>query len=309
MEQIADGIRQIDTMLGGRIGITAAHLVSGERPALVDTGAETSAETVRTVLEEAGMAPGDLAWIVLTHIHLDHCGGSGRLAAAFPDATVVVHPIGVRHLIDPARLVTGSQAVYGELAPLYGGLQPIPEERIQPADDGGAVELGGGRRLRFLHTPGHARHHCSVLDEQTGTLLAGDALGVRFTDSGLYPTLPPADVDVANALASLERLAEIGPTVLCVSHFGPVPDPAEEIAVAGERIAIIGEAARAAVEAGGDEAAVAAAMERALPLKPIVAEPQALDRWRWLDWNANNASGMHRWATRTLAAEAEGGGG
>jgi glyoxylase-like metal-dependent hydrolase (beta-lactamase superfamily II) len=148
-----------------------------------------------------------------------------------------------------------------------------------------------------------------VLDEQTGTVLAGDALGVRFTDSGLYPTLPPADVDVASGLASLERLAEIGPTTLCVSHFGRVPDPAEEIAVAGERMTIIGEAARGAVEAGGDEAAVAAAMERVLPLKPTVAEPQALDRWRWLDWNANNAAGMHRWATRTLAGEAEAGGG
>ena len=201
--QVAPGITMIDTLLGGVEGITAAYLLAAPSPALVETGAQTSAGTVLDALAAMGMAPDDLAWIVLTHIHLDHCGGVGDLAATFPRATVVVHRRGARHLADPDRLVSASAAVYGDLAPLYGGLRAVPEDRIMAVEDGQLISLGGSRELVMREALGHARHHMAVLDEATGTLMAGDALGVQFTGAGLYQALPPPDIDIDRSLATL----------------------------------------------------------------------------------------------------------
>lgn len=298
MHEIASGVVSIDTLLGGRPGITAAHLVTGPRPALVDTGAQTSVAAVRDALAELGLGPGDLAWIVLTHVHLDHCGGTGAIAAAFPEARVVVHRRGVRHLIDPARLVAGSRAVYAERAPLYGDLDPTPAERIDEAPHGHRVPVGPGRDLLMLETLGHARHHMSVLDEATGTVLAGDALGVRMGGGGLYPSLPPPDVDFAAAQASLARLAEVRPTTLAVSHFGAVPDPAEAIATAQDQYRRIEEAVRPAWRADPSREAVARAVERVLPFEETVGAPEALERWRSLGWADANIDGYVGWAER-----------
>ena len=113
VHEVAPGIAMVDTLLGGMEGVTSAYLVSGDRPALVDAGARTTAQTVRDALAAAGLGPADLAWIVLTHVHLDHCGATGILAEAFPGARVVVHRRGARHLSEPGRLVAGSAAVYG----------------------------------------------------------------------------------------------------------------------------------------------------------------------------------------------------
>jgi glyoxylase-like metal-dependent hydrolase (beta-lactamase superfamily II) len=303
---LADGLELIDTRLGGVDRITAAFLVRGERPALVETGARTSAATVREALTAAGLGSGDLAWIVLTHIHLDHCGGTGLLARDFPGATVVVHRRGARHLADPERLVAASFAVYGEeMAPLYGGLDPVAMERIVAAEDGQRVPLGPGRELVMLETLGHARHHMSVLDEATGTMLAGDALGVRFGAGGLYQALPPPDVDIERGIASLRRLALLRPEALVPSHFGPVPDPAAFLEEAERQQRAMGEAALGAWRASGTATAVATALEAALPLEATVHDPAAIERWRMLRWLPNNAAGLTAWA----AAQSDGGAG
>ena len=180
MHEVAPGITMIDTLLAGWPGVTAAYLVEGHRPAIVDPGARTSAPALRAALDARGLGPRDLAWIVLTHVHLDHCGSTGILAQAFPRARVVVHERGARHLAEPGRLVAGSAAVYGRRWSLYGLLDRTPEERIVAAADGHRVDVGAGRSLVMLATPGHARHHMSVLDEATGTVMAGDAVGVRM---------------------------------------------------------------------------------------------------------------------------------
>ncbi len=287
----------IDTLLGGVEGITAAYLVAAPSPALVETGAQTSAGTVLDALAAMGMAPDDLAWIVLTHIHLDHCGGVGDLAATFPRATVVVHGRGARHLADPDRLVSASAAVYGDLAPLYGGLRAVPEDRIMAVEDGQVISLGGSRELVMREALGHARHHMAVLDEATGTLMAGDALGVQFTGAGLYQALPPPDIDIDRSLATLRLLADLAPETLLLGHYGPVPDAQEAFAVATAQQAALAGPVREAWRAGGIDA-VAAAVERVLPFAETVDDQVAVRRWTDLRWVENTVAGLADWAER-----------
>ena len=299
MIEFAPSIRIIDTLLGGRPGVTGCYLVRGERTAIVDPGAQTSAGTVRAALEGEGIGPDDLDHIVLTHIHLDHCGGTGDLAAAFPRAQVHVHGRGVRHLADPERLVTASHAVYGDMAEVYGGLAPTPADRIVEAPDGHVVDLGGGVSLTMYETPGHARHHMSVLETGAGSLMAGDALGVELGDAGLYPSTPPSDVDVAAARESISRLRALAPTTVGVAHFGPPTAGAEAFEVADELWSRMGAAALEGFRAGGaDEAARRVAQD--VPMESVVAEGPGRDLWEWLGWHRDNLDGLSAWADRQI---------
>ena len=300
----ADDIVVMDTLLGGWPGVTAAYLVPGESPALVETGARTSAETVREALVALGMGPDDLAWIVLTHIHLDHCGGTGDLARAFPRARVVVHPRGVRHLGSPERLVTASAAVYGALAPVIGGLEPTAEDRIVPAEDGHRVRVGPGRDLTLLDAPGHARHHMIVVDEATGTVMAGDALGVKLDGGGLYPAVPPPEFDLDASRATLRRIAAARPLRLLIGHFADPGPPEEMLATAERQQALVAGAAERAWRREGTVAAVDRAIRMTLPPEGQVGEGPALERLRSLGWIENNTTGLAKWAGERVAAEA-----
>ena len=286
----------------------AAVLVPGPQPAIVDVGAQTSADIVAGAMEEIGIGPSDLAWIVLTHVHLDHCGASGDLARRFPSARVVVHRRGVRHLVDPRRLVEASAAVYGPLASLYGGLEPVPQERVIEAPDGHVVDVGGGRTLRMIETLGHARHHMSVFDEQTGALMAGDALGVRFPGSGPYPAAPPPDIDIDRWLASVDRLSELRPTEAYLGHFGPVPNASEHIAQFRAQLVACDAAARSTLPEPTSER-VGASLQATLPIERQVRDERAIERWRRLRWDTANFDGLAQWAASLVpdpAAESEG---
>jgi glyoxylase-like metal-dependent hydrolase (beta-lactamase superfamily II) len=303
VQTVAPGVSLIDTLLHGHPGVTGTILVAGDRPAIVDTGPETSASVLLRGLREAGLGPDDLAWIVLTHVHLDHCGGTGAVAAAFPKARIVVHRRGVKHLIDPGRLVAGSAAVYRDKANLYGGLGPVPEDRIVEAPDGHRVPIGPGHDLVMIEAMGHARHHMAVLDEGSGTLVAGDALGMRLPNAGLYPTLPPSDIDIALGRATVARLAETKPTTVCVGHFGVSPDPGWTLATADDQWRIAGEAAAAGWAEGGHEG-VRRELLRRLPPEELIAEPAALATLARLGWLDDNVDGLAGWAESHAAAEA-----
>src|SRR4029453_16181415 len=174
LDALPDGITGIDTYMGGASEITAGFLVAGERPALIETGPWKGAGAIANGVARAGLDPADLAWIVVTHIHLDHAGGVGDLVRTFPNATVVVHPPGARPLGDPARLVASPARVYGPLMDtVYGGLTPVEAARIKAAEDEEVIDLGG-RRLELLHAPGHAKHHVAVFEPDLGALFAGD---------------------------------------------------------------------------------------------------------------------------------------
>lgn len=299
MSTVAPGITQIDTLLGGWEGVTAAWLVAGDNPALVETGSFTSADAVRGALADIGMGPGDLAWIVLTHIHLDHCGGTGTLAAHFPNAQVVVHPRGARHLAQPERLVTASMAVYGELGPVIGGLDATPEERITTADDGYVVPISPGRDLVMFHAPGHARHHAIVVDGATGTVMAGDALGVQLLGGGLYPAVPPPEFDLDATISTLARIRDLRAERLLLGHFGSPGDPDEALDRAERLQTRAAEAARAAWADSGTVEAVDRAVRVAIPPEEEVGPGTALDRLEAMGWIANNAAGLAKWAADT----------
>jgi glyoxylase-like metal-dependent hydrolase (beta-lactamase superfamily II) len=294
----------LDAMMAGVPGITSVYLVPGPSPAVVDTGPRTSAPAVMAALAAHGLGPEDLAWIVLTHVHLDHCGASGLLVRAFPRARVVVHPRGARHLVSPERLVASAAAVYGERASIYGGLDPVPEERVVSAPDGHRIPVGPGRDLVAVEAPGHARHHMALLDEATGTLMAGDALGVRVAGSPpLFPAVPPPDFDLDVALATLGRLAAIGPDRVGLGHFGLVPRPgAAVIAEAAEQQRAIAETALRAWRAGGAREPVAAAVDAVTPLSDDVLGAAAVQAYRRFGWPDANVDGLLDWARRADGA-------
>jgi glyoxylase-like metal-dependent hydrolase (beta-lactamase superfamily II) len=286
-------VLQIDTMLAGVPGMTGAHLIRAEQPALIDCGTQTSAHTVHAALSDAGLGPDDLAWLVLTHVHLDHCGAAGDLAREFPSATVVVHPRGARHLVDPSRLVAGTHALFGRLSPAIGGLEPIDESRVIEAGDGQVIPLGGGRSLRAVWAPGHARHHMALLEQSEGILFAGDAVGVQMGGGEMYPTIPPPEYDLDAGLASLDVLEGLDPERMYVSHFGPVDDPGESLDLGRRAQSAMGQAAREAhAWAPGDLEALHRAVDEAWPPDEALRTPEALTRWTAFNWLDNNLLGL-----------------
>jgi glyoxylase-like metal-dependent hydrolase (beta-lactamase superfamily II) len=263
-------------------------------------------DTVRSALAAAGLGPEELRWLVLTHIHLDHAGGIGDLAQAFPAATVVVHERGARHLADPSRLVDSAARVYGPLLDnLYGRMLAVPQDRLVAAGDGHRVDLGQGRRLVLVDSPGHAKHHHAVLHEPTGTLLVGDAVGVRLPDMPvLRPAVPPPDFDLEQAVGSLHRFAALRPERLVLTHYGPVADPLGTLAEAEETlhgwVDVADRVMRESDDAGVEDVAAALADAFAAPLERAPAEMR--DKLETLNGVHSNAAGITRYLQQRRAA-------
>jgi len=298
---LGSDVYQIDTRMAGYQGITAGYLIRSSRPCLVETGTSTSAPVVRAALAALGIAPADLATVVVTHIHLDHAGGAGDIAAMFPTARVVVHEKGARHLADPGRLMASARMVYGDaLDVLFGEMVPVDADRLRTLDDVGVVDLGDGRRLESYYSPGHARHHVGLVDSANGDLYVGDAAGVYIPETGdLRPATPPPDFDPEVALASIARFASLGPSRLLFSHYGPVSDVASTLERSAEEISVWTEHTRAARGAGMDldhavEAVRQRTLSRYLSLAPD-ADPAVAEKFERLSGAAANVGGIWHW--------------
>jgi glyoxylase-like metal-dependent hydrolase (beta-lactamase superfamily II) len=296
--EIAPGVIEIDTRLGGWERITAGYLITGDAPVLVETGSQSSVPALLDALAALGVDPGELAGIAVTHIHLDHAGGVGDVARAFPQATVYVHQRGARHLVDPAKLVSSAAMVYGDLLDsLYGRLTPTEAERVHVLEDGEqiAVSANGSRTLTAVDSPGHAKHHLALHDSDSGLLFAGDAVGVRLPDAGiLRPATPPPDFDLDQALASLRKFADRSPAGIALAHYGLVPDPAEILDEAAETLTQWAEVAEAAWRNGEDIAAALDARFGRPPDHHDVA-PEVWERLDTLNGIHSNAAGFQRW--------------
>ncbi|GAC1444144.1 MAG: MBL fold metallo-hydrolase [Mycobacteriales bacterium] len=296
---LGGAVHLIDTRMGGYDGITAAYLIASDRPALVETGAALSADVVIAALAGLGVGAQDLATIVVTHIHLDHAGGVGTLAAAFPNAEVVVHERGARHLVAPGRLVASARRVYGEVMDtVFGDLLPTPAERVRALADVGAVDLGGGRSLRSHWSPGHASHHVGLLDSQTNDLYVGDAAGIYVPEADqVKPATPPPDFDLALALASIQGFRRLRPDRLLFSHYGPVTAVDETLDASVEELELWVEMTREGRRQGLDlDHAVAAVRDRTRErYAAIGADPALRAKYEVLNSDQANVSGILRW--------------
>ena len=305
---LGNDVFQIDTRMAGYEGITAGYLIRGSRPCLVETGTAPSAPVVRDALASLGVGAADLASVVVTHIHLDHAGGVGDIAAMYPAAEIVVHQKGARHLADPTRLMASAKMVYGDaLDRLFGAMAPVPADRIRAVDETGVVDLGDGRRLSSHYSPGHARHHVGLIDSLSGDLYVGDAAGVYIPDTGdLRPATPPPDFDLGVALASLQLFAALAPTRLLFSHYGPAVDVPGILSRSAEELSVWVSETRAARSAGLDlDHAVAMVRDRTVSRYASLAagaDPGVAAKFERISGAASNVGGIWRWLEKTEGA-------
>lgn len=231
LTHFAHGITAVDTEYV-RPQMDASHvIVHRGRAAIVDTGHNGAVPLILAALEELEVAPADVEYLFLTHVHLDHAGGAGALMRALPRATAVVHPRGAQHMIDPGKLIAGTRAVYGDALydSLYGEILPIARERLVITQEGQRFELLD-RVFECVHTPGHALHHQAIVDHGAGSVFTGDTFGVSYRDfdtargAWIMPTTTPTQFDPVQLKSSLDKIMSFKPRRLYLTHYSEVGD-------------------------------------------------------------------------------------
>lgn len=218
----SSGIEVIDLGYMDTPMVIASFVLEGESGlTLIETGPTTTVPNLESGLRAAGYGLADVGRIIVTHIHLDHSGGAGAILRNHSRIRLSVHPLGAPHLIDPARLLSSAERVYGDqLDRLFGEVISVPEDRVDVLADGETM-ASGGRSLRILFTPGHASHHVAILDEATGTLFAGDVAGARIPGNDLVvPTTTPPELDPEAWAGSIDAIRDAAPARLALTHFG-----------------------------------------------------------------------------------------
>ncbi len=306
VEQLPDGVLALDTLTAGMTKVTAGYLLQTPRPTLVECGPAVSIGSVIAGLRAVGMDPDDLAHLVLSHIHLDHAGGAGDIARAFPNATIVCSAVGARHMVEPERLNASSKRVYGPLYDsVYGPCTPIGAERILAVDGHLDLDLGGGRRLELFDAPGHAKHHIGIFDPDTGDLFVGDSVGVKMPGmSVIRPATPPPDFDHVLAQRTLDSYVQRSPSRVHLAHYGLVGPPSEALAEAKERLDLWVQTAEEGWGQDHDLEHVVETLGRRFgdEIAPDPADPDAVGRVELLSGIRSNAMGL----TRYLQMRSEG---
>jgi glyoxylase-like metal-dependent hydrolase (beta-lactamase superfamily II) len=213
--------------------LDAIHfIVEKGRVAFIDTGTHDSVPRMLEALSRLGLGAEAIDYVIPTHVHLDHAGGAGLLMQRAPNATLVIHPRGAGHMIDPSKLWAGTVAVYGEERARrdYGELVPVPRERVIEAPDGASVSLAG-RELVFLDTPGHAKHHFCVWDQAARALFTGDTFGCSYRElddaqgrAFMFASTTPTQFDPPALRASIDRLLALKPEAIYVTHYSRLTD-------------------------------------------------------------------------------------
>lgn len=204
-------------------------LIDGSEAAFIDNNTALSVPRLLDALKHKGLSPEQVRYIIITHVHLDHAGGTSTLLAHCKNATVIAHPKAKRHIVDPSKLVASAMAVYGEeqFKKLYGSILPIPEERVKEMSDREELQFGSGKDLGFLHTRGHANHHFCIYEPETQSVFTGDAFGLRYpaiSEKFIFPSTSPTDFNFTEAIRSLDTILTTGARCAYLTHFGQVED-------------------------------------------------------------------------------------
>ncbi|WP_100012280.1 MBL fold metallo-hydrolase [Lentibacillus sediminis] len=236
---------------------TGSYVIAEEALTIVETGPSPSVKFVKQGLEQLGYTLDQVRYIIVTHVHLDHAGGAGLLAKECPNAQVVVHPRGERHLADPRKLAAGARAIYGEsFSDLFDPVLPVPEERLLVKGQGDILEIGPSCSLKFLDTPGHAKHHFSIYDPISNGMFTGDTAGIRYEqliEEGIdlfLPTTSPNHFDPEAMQASIDRFAAMDLDRIYFGHFGMTVNPADALEKVSIWLKVFVEEGRKAVEEG-----------------------------------------------------------
>jgi glyoxylase-like metal-dependent hydrolase (beta-lactamase superfamily II) len=308
----APGITGVDTGLAGQRQLNSVFVIAALEPALVETGPGADEPVVVAALERLGLDSSDLAHVIVTHIHLDHAGGAGALLQRYPHATIWVHERGAPHLADPARLIASTARTYGEarMQSFFGDTLPIDAARIRSVADGDRIALGD-RDLQVLHTPGHASNHIALRESGSAAVFTGEAIGSYLPWADAYrPALPPPEVDVEAALASIRRIEASDASVLLTSHFGVVEDPLDACARAAERIRAWAETVRGALSADplarADDIAGQLTVQAEREFLADAGTPIELARYDALGSIHMNAEGLSRYWRKRWEREEQG---
>ncbi len=230
-QDLGSGVFCIEAMYQ-RQGMASCYLLQqNDAAVLIDTGTSHTVATIMELLDRQGLQPEQIRYVMPTHVHLDHAGGVGELMRQLPEAQLIVHPFGARHMIDPSRLAASATAVYGKekFHKDFGQLRAVPEERVVEATDGFTIDLNG-RQLVCLDTPGHARHHYCVYDESSNGFFTGDTFGVSYREFDnhngqfIYAPSTPVQFDPDAWHLTIDRLLEYAPEQMYLTHYGRITD-------------------------------------------------------------------------------------
>jgi glyoxylase-like metal-dependent hydrolase (beta-lactamase superfamily II) len=307
-QNLAHGIHAIDTGFH-RPAFDAAYLmIENGRAAFVDSGTNDSVPRLLAALAAAGIEREAVDYVIATHVHLDHAGGVGLLMQQLPTARLVVHPIGAPHLIEPSRLMNGARAVYGdkEVARTYGNVLGVPAERVLRTADDMTLDFAG-RPLKFLDTPGHARHHHCIWDERSAGFFTGDTFGLSYREfdtaegAWIMPTTTPVQFQPDALRRSVQRMLAYDPACMYLTHYGCVTGVPR---LANILLAQLDEMVALALVLPDDAQRHAALMEGflAIHMKSLRAQGSTLNEQRVADLlaldNELNAQGMAVWLNR-----------
>jgi glyoxylase-like metal-dependent hydrolase (beta-lactamase superfamily II) len=235
VKDIGNDIYEIALIDAAETGRSTGFLINSKEKTIVEVGASVSVPRILQALDDLNIPYEEIRYVIVTHIHLDHSGGAGLLLNYLPNAKIIVHPKGARHLIDPSKLIASAQQVYGEsFEPLFAPIEAIPEERVIIAEDGMSLNIGEERPLVFYHSPGHAYHHIIIHDPKSKGLFSGDAFGINFPlfeEMGVryvVPTSSPTQFNPEAMADTIEKVKPLGIENIFFTHFGAW-DNAEQV--------------------------------------------------------------------------------
>ena len=275
IKEVAENIYLIDDQLYSIPKWGSVYLINEEKKALIDTGPATSAEVVLEGIKQAGVRPEDMDYLIVTHIHLDHAGGAGVLLKDMPQAKVVVHHKGARHLVAPEKLVSSVRAAQGEAMMVkIGEVVPVDVNRIKPINGNDVIKLSEQQVLQFFDTPGHAPHELCVYESRGKGLFSGDAVGISVAENEvLLPVTPPPSFNLDSYFATLEKLMALEATALYFAHFGASDKVQENLRLARDKLRVWETLVAGAVaEDGFDRAAEKFRTQLYAELEPVRRE-------------------------------------
>jgi glyoxylase-like metal-dependent hydrolase (beta-lactamase superfamily II) len=273
VREVADKVYHFEPPITGMPQKPVVYLIQEDRGALIDPGPAAALPSILGAMSYLGMK--DLSYIIPTHIHVDHGGGTGEMAKQFPQAKVVVHPRGVKHLLTPARLIESTKLVWGDdFEERLGPITPVPESQLEVPPDGGVISLGG-RDLQIIHALGHSPNHIVILDRKLNGLFCGEALGLPGHQ---LPPVAPYSYEQEIYLETIEKLRELRPKILFYSHGGVEREPDKSMSRAADNARTYGRMILECLKMGeSHEDIMRSVREDAAHRLGLLLEPQDLE--------------------------------